>query len=112
MRATSRPWAHRMADLRDRLGLKRGALVAGMRMTLPVRGFRPLRSWRRVTMKVPKPPMVTRRPFFSESKTQSTKAFRARSEETFEPAEALAMTATRSALVTGHFYSTRLGQVK
>src|SRR6266508_1283319 len=70
-----------------------------MRMTLPVRGLRPLRARRRLIMKVPKPPMVTRRPFLSDSKTSSRKALSARSAETLDSPEALAIAATRSAFV-------------
>src|SRR6266545_6765679 len=70
-----------------------------MRMTLPVRGLRPLRARRLLTMKVPKPPMVTRRPFLSDSKTSSRKALSARSAETLDSPEALAIAATRSAFV-------------
>src|SRR5262245_18116880 len=68
-------------------------------MRFPVRGFRPLRSARRVTRNVPKPPMVTFRPLRRESTTSSRNTMSARSAETFKPPDALAMTATSSAFV-------------
>src|SRR5262245_65722428 len=68
-------------------------------MRFPVRGFRSLRSARRETRNVPKPPMVTFRPLRRESSTSSRNTVSARSADTFEPPEALAMTATSSAFV-------------
>src|SRR5580700_2422008 len=80
-------------------------------MALPVRGLRPLRSARRLTRNVPKPPMVTRRPRLSESKTPSSRALSAFSAETLEPPEALAIAVTRSAL-TMALLTTRARQPK
>ena len=93
--------------------MKRGTRAAGIRITLPVRGLRPSRATRLLTMKVPKPPMVTRRPFLRASKTLATKALNARSADTLLPPEALAMAVTRSALVmTFSFYSMAVRAVK
>src|SRR5712691_9292451 len=91
----------------ERLGLKRGTRHAGILMALPVRGLRPLRSARRLTRKVPKPPIVTLRPRRRESKTPSSRALIAFSAETLEPPDALAMAATRSALIMGPLYYAR-----
>src|SRR5258705_8055459 len=78
-------------------------------MALPVRGLRPLRSARRLTRKVPKPPMVTFRPRRSESNTLSSRALRAFSAETFEPPDALAIAATSSALTMGPLTTRAIG---
>ncbi len=73
-------------------------------MTLPVRGLRPSRAARLATTNVPKPLMVTRRPFRSDSKIPATKALRAFSPDVFELPAVLAKIATRSALVTSSLY--------
>src|SRR5262245_55309157 len=86
-------------SLSERLGLKRGTRQAGIRIALPVRGLRPFRSARRLSRKVPKPPMVTLRSRLRESNTPTIRAFSARSAETFDPPEALAIADTRSALI-------------
>src|SRR5260370_23348462 len=78
-------------------------------MALRVRGLRPFRSARRLTRKVPKPPMVTFRPRRSESNTLSSRALRAFSAETFEPPDALAIAATSSALTMGPLTTRAIG---
>ena len=57
-----------MAAFKALLGLKRGTRAAGILITFPVRGFRPLRAARLATAKVPKPTSVTRRPRLRESR--------------------------------------------
>src|SRR2546426_11595975 len=94
--------AQRIAVLSVRLGRKRGTLVVGIWISLPVRGLRPLRAARRVTTNVPNPEIVTRRPRRSESMMPPTKAFMARSAEVFELPAFFAMIATSSALVIAH----------
>src|SRR5882724_5072911 len=91
-----------MAVLSVRLGRKRGTLVVGIWISLPVRGLRPLRAARLVTTNVPNPEMVTRLPRRSDSTMPQTKAFMARSAEIFEPPELFAMIATSSAFVISH----------
>src|SRR5439155_24347288 len=73
----------RMAVLSARLGRKRGTLVVGIWISLPVRGLRPLRAARRATTNVPNPEMVTRRPLRSDSTMLPTNAFMARSADVF-----------------------------
>src|SRR5438309_11806334 len=99
---TTPPGGQRIAVLSARLGRKRGTLVVGIWISLPVRGLRPLRAARRATTNVPNPEMVTRRPRRSESKIPKTKAFIARSADVFEPPALFAMIATSSALVITH----------
>src|SRR2546426_12123169 len=96
---TTPPTGQRIAVLSVRLGRKRGTLVVGIWISLPVRGLRPLRAARRVTTNVPNPEIVTRRPRRSDSMIPQTKAFMARSADVFEPPEVFAMIATISALV-------------
>ena len=71
----------------------------------PVRGLWPLRAARRVTTNVPKPLIVTRSRRWSASRTDERKVLTALSAETFEPPDARAMMATRSALVTHPLYA-------
>src|SRR6267378_3588145 len=94
--------AQRIAVLSVRLGRKRGTLVVGIWISLPVRGLRPFRAARRATTNVPNPEMVTRRPRRSDSMMPLTKAFMARSADVFEPPAFFAMIATSSALVIGN----------
>src|SRR3989441_9511939 len=89
-----------MAVLSARLGRKRGTLVVGIWISLPVRGLRPLRAARRATTNVPNPEIVTRRPRRSDSTMLPTNAFMARSADVFELPAFFAMIATSSALVT------------
>src|SRR2546426_5325638 len=96
------PSGQRIAVLRVRLGRKRGTLVVGIWISLPVRGLRPFRAARRVTTNVPNPEIVTRRPRRSESMMPPTKAFMARSAEVFELPAFFAIIATSSALVIAH----------
>ena len=59
-----------------------------------------MRAARRATMNVPKPEIVTGRPWRSDSRTLVTKAAKARSAEAREPPAVFARIDTSSALVT------------
>src|SRR5262245_19416404 len=88
-----------------RLGRNFGIRADGMVIARPVRGLRPLRAARRATTKVPNPLSETRSRRWSASRTEEKKVLTARSAATFEPPEARATMATRSALVTRLLYA-------
>ncbi len=90
-----------MEPFSERLGRKRGTFADGIAISLPVLGLWPFRAARLLTTNVPKPLIVTRLPFFSDSNTAPTKAFIAFSAEDFEEPAALAICTTSSAFVMG-----------
>src|SRR3990172_10542400 len=87
------------ADLRDLLGLKRGTRAGGIRIVLPVRGLVVIRAPRRATWKVPKPEIVTRCPFRSESRMAARKASMSLSAEALVFPVDFAIATTNSAFV-------------
>ena len=90
---------YRTAFLRSLPALNRGTLAAGMRMALPVWGFRPFRAARLATENVPKPTNVTFFPLLRESRIDFRVLSRAVSAAFLVIPEAFAITATSPALV-------------
>src|SRR5918996_5959158 len=75
-----------------------GVLLAGMKISRPVWGFRPFRAARDITEKVPKPTSVTLSPLLRASWTPSTSAFNAFSACRLVSSASFAIRVTRSAL--------------
>src|SRR5262249_4298144 len=90
-------------------GLKRGDLPATTFIGWPVRGFLPLRDFRRVTANVPNPTRVTGCPRLSEPPMDASRARRAPSAAGLGHPPAFAIDATRSALVKAGISFTRVG---
>src|SRR5262245_41659204 len=78
--------------------LNLGVLLAGMKISRPVWGLRPLRAARDMTENVPKPTSVTLSPLLKASWTLSTSAFRAFSASRLVISASLAIRVTKSAL--------------
>src|SRR5262245_14844854 len=78
--------------------LNLGVLLAGMKISRPVWGLRPLRAERDITENVPNPTSVTLSPLLKASWTLSTSAFNAFSASRLVISAPLEMRVTRSAL--------------
>jgi hypothetical protein len=88
-------------------GLKRGTLAALIFRAAPVRGLRPVRAARLLTLNVPKPTKETVSPFFNVFRTASVKAANARVAAALEMSDLLAMCSISSALF--NFYFLKMG---
>src|SRR5919106_492308 len=90
--------SHLTASRKPFPALNLGVLLAGMKISRPVWGLRPLRAARDITENVPNPTSVTLSPLLKASWTLSTSAFNAFSASRLVISASLEMRVTRSAL--------------
>src|SRR5687767_10711329 len=87
-----------MASRKPFPALNLGVLLAGMKISRPVWGLRPLRAARDITVNVPNPTSVTLSPLLNASWTLSTSAFSAFSACRLVRSASFDIRVTRSAL--------------